>query len=212
MDEQQLVALTDPHSPAAEAYRALRINLTYAGLDAPLKTLVVAAPGKEHGPSVATVVAANLAIVMAQTGARVILVDANLRAAQLHTVFSLANEPGLTQAIVALEQALPLRDTSAPTLRLLTSGGMPPNAVDILSARKMDALLEQLAAQADYVILVAPPVVEFVDAAVLGSKTDGVLLAVRSGQTRRDHIAQAKDTLARFDARLRGAVLTDAPG
>ncbi|MBN1262312.1 MAG: CpsD/CapB family tyrosine-protein kinase [Anaerolineae bacterium] len=211
--EKNLVAMSDPQSPAAEAYRALRINLQYATLDTSLKTLVFAAPAPEKGNPAFWEVAANLAIVMAQARQRVILVDANLRDPQLHEVFGVPNAGGLTQAILKLDEdgTLPLLGTNIPGLRLLTVGKAPPNPADILSSNKMDLLLERLTAQADIVILLAPPVTSVVDAAVLGTKVDGFLLIVRSGRTRRDRIEEAQEILASFDVNLLGAVLTDAP-
>jgi non-specific protein-tyrosine kinase len=178
METYTLVTLAAPQSPAAAAYRALRINLTYASLDTPLETLVVSSPAPEKGDAAHLEVAANLAVVMAQAGQQVILVDADLRRPRLHDVFDVPNAGGLTQIIVALE----------------------------------GQLLEQLQERADVVILLAPPVTAAVDAAALGAKTDGLLLAVRSGHTRRDHIEEAKELLERFHVNLLGAVLTAAPG
>jgi len=214
MEIYTLVTLTTPQSPAAAAYRALRINLTYAGLDTPLKTLVISAPAPEKGGAAHLEVAANLAVVMAQAGQQVILVDADLRHPRLHDVFDVPNAGGLTQIIVALggECELPLLGTDVPGLRLLTSGKSPSNPADILSSQKMSTLLEQLQERADVVILLAPPVIAAVDAAALGAKADGLLLAVRSGHTRRDHIEEAKELLERFHVNLLGAVLTGAPG
>ena len=211
MDKSEIVTLSAPDSPAAEAYRALRVNLDYASLDISLKTLVVSAPAPEGDRSVWAEVAVNLAVVAAQAGQTVVLVDADLRRPCLHEFLELSNEVGLTQAIVSLDEPLPLCPTDVPGLSVLTSGALPPNPVDILSSQKMSDLLENLAGQADLVILSAPPVTISADAAVLGAKTDGLLLAVRSGHTRRDRIEQAKEALERFKVHLLGAVLTDAP-
>jgi non-specific protein-tyrosine kinase len=108
--------------------------------------------------------------------------------------------------------ALPLLGTSIPGLRVLPAGALPPNPADILSSQKMQQLLEQLKADADAVILDAPPVTVAVDAAALAARTDGLLLVVRAGHTRRDRIAQAQEMLERFRVRLLGVVFTDAPG
>ncbi len=208
---QSLVMLTDPTGAAAEAYRALRVNLTYASLDAALKTLLVVAPAPEARGESQTEVAANLAVAVAQAGHRVILVDANLRQPQLHSFFGQPNEGGLTQAILAPEEA-PLQATGVEGLSLLTAGAALPNPADLLSSRQMATLLAALAQQADLVLLVAPPVKAVSDTLVLAAKSDGVLLVARAGQTRRDRLTEAKKMLERVDARVLGAVLVDAPG
>ncbi len=211
MADMNLITLTNPQAPAAEAYRALRMNLAFASVDKVLETLVVSSPAPDDTKSA---VAANLAVVMAQSGGRVILVDADLRRPHLHTLFGVAQEPGLTTVMLSQETgaALPLLETSVPGLRVLPSGALPPNPADILSSQKMQQLLEQLKADADAVILDAPPVTVAVDAAALAARTDGLLLVVRAGHTRRDRIAQAQEMLERFRVRLLGVVFTDAPG
>lgn len=210
MEKTDLVTLSHPRSPAAEAYRALRVNLTFASLDKSLETLVVSTPEAEPAKSY---VAANLAIVMAQAEQRVVLVDADLRRPHLHELFGCPPEPGLTSVILNREaqRELPLVETGVPGLQLLPSGTLPPNPADILGSRKMEQVLATLKERADVVILDTPPVTVAVDAAVLAAKTDGLLLVVRSGHTRRDAITQAKELLERWRVRLLGAVLTDAP-
>ncbi|MGC9398203.1 MAG: CpsD/CapB family tyrosine-protein kinase [Anaerolineae bacterium] len=214
MQLEEIVTLTDPHSPAAEAYRSLRVNLRYASLDTPLRTLVVASPTALKGAAKDVEVAVNLAVVTAQAGEHVALVDADLRHPTLHALFGEESVPGLPQAILTLEDeaaALPLAETGVENLRLLPGGHPPPNPVDILSSQKMSTLLERLTQAVDVVILKAPPVLLAADTPALAARADGLLLVTRSGHTRRDHLVAAKDELARFDVRLLGAVLTDAP-
>ena len=210
MDKANLVTLAAPSSPAAEAYRALRMNLTFTSLDKPLEMLVVSSPSADDTKSH---VAVNLAVVMAQAGQQVILVDADLRRPNLHTCFEVPQEPGLTGYMVSQdgEEALTLVETGVPGLQVLPSGALPPNPADILGSQKMEQLLTHLKARADVVVLDAPPVTVAVDASVLGARTDGLLLVVRAGHTRRDRIAQAKELLERFRVRLLGAVFTDSP-
>ncbi|HOT93311.1 MAG TPA: CpsD/CapB family tyrosine-protein kinase [Anaerolineae bacterium] len=210
MDKTTIVTLTDPRSPAAEAYRALRINLAFTSLDKPLETVVISSPAPDATKSQ---VAVNLAVVMAQAGQRVILVDADLRRPSLHRCFDAPQEPGLTGYMLSQdgESALVLAETGVPNLHLLPSGALPPNPADILGSQKMEQLLTHLKARADVVVLDTPPVTVAVDASVLGVRTDGLLLVVQAGHTRRDHIAQAKELLERFHVRLLGAVFTDAP-
>lgn len=210
MDKVNVVTLSAPRSPAAEAYRALRMNLAFTSLDKPLAAVVVSSAATNTTKSE---VAVNLAVVMAQNGQRVILVDADLRRPGLHHYFDAPQEPGLTGYMLSQdgESALALAETGIPNLQLLPSGALPPNPADILGSQKMEQLLTQLKARADVVVLDTPPVTVAVDASVLGVRTDGLLLVVQAGHTRRDHIAQAKELLERFHVRLLGAVFSNAP-
>ncbi|HEY76577.1 MAG TPA: CpsD/CapB family tyrosine-protein kinase [Thermoflexia bacterium] len=205
-----LITLTDPRSPAAEAYRTLRTNLTFAGLDKPIETLVVtsAAPGEGKSTTLA-----NLAVTMAQGERRTILVDADLRRPSLHEIFEIPNNRGLTTMFVeqeALEEP-PLMETGVENLLLLPSGPTPPNPADLLGSHRMEEVIGVLRERADLVLFDAPPVIAVTDAAVLGTKVDGVLLVVRAGHTRREHAQRAKELLERVHVRVVGAVLTNAP-
>ncbi len=203
-----LVTITDPRSPAAEAYRTLRTNLSFYSLDQPIHTLVVTSPAAGEGKSTAI---ANLAVTMAQSGRRTILVDCDLRRPSLHELFGLPMAPGLTN--LALEEVAepPLQATGIDNLWLLSSGPTPPNPADLLGGRRMDELLAKLAAQADIVLLDAPPVVAAADAAILGAKANGVLLIIQAGRTRRDQSERARELLEQAKARIVGVALTNAP-
>lgn len=206
----RLITLTDPWSPAAEAYRTLRTNLTFAGLDQPLEALVVTSPAPEEEKSVAV---ANLAVTMAQGERRTILVDADLRRPRLHAIFGVPNDRGLTTMFVDPEAMAnpPLMGVGVENLWLLPSGPLPPNPADLLGSRRMDDVLAALRARADVLLFDAPPIVAVTDAAVLGRKVDGVLLVMTAGRTRRDHALQAKELLERAHVRLVGVVLTNVP-
>ncbi len=202
-----LVTLTDPRSPVSEAYRALRTNLSFYSLDTPIRSLVVTSPMAGEGKSTTI---ANLAVTMAQSGRRTILVDCDLRRPSLHTLFDLQAQPGLTDMVLDGSDA-PLQKTAVDNLLLLSSGSKPPNPADLLGTQKVDAVIEKLIAQADIVLFDAPPVIAVTDAAVLGAKVDGVLLVINAGKTRRDHAERAKETLEKAKVRIVGATLTNAP-
>jgi non-specific protein-tyrosine kinase len=202
-----LITLTDPRSPVSEAYRTLRTNLSFYSLDNPIRTLVVTSPAAGEGKSTTV---ANLAVTMAQSGRRTILVDCDLRRPSLHTLFNLSSEPGLTNMVLDETEA-PLQKTGVENLWLLASGPKPPNPADLLGTQKVDKVIEQLIAQADIVLFDAPPVIAVTDAAVLGAKVDGVLLVIQAGKTRRDHAERAKELLEKAKVRLVGATLTNAP-
>lgn len=209
MSKPQLITLTDPRSPAAEAYRTLRTNLTFASLDQPIETLVVTSPAPGGGKSI---VVANLAVTMAQGEHRTILVDADLRRPALHEIFGISNERGLTTMFVDPQAQAnpPLLDVGVENLWLLPSGPLPPNPADLLGSRRMEKIIATIRSRADILLFDAPPVITVTDAAVLGMKMDGVLLVIVAGRTRRDDAQRAKELLERAHVRIVGAVLTGA--
>jgi len=203
-----LIALRDPRSPAAEAYRTLRTNIQFSSLDKPLHTLLATSTAPDEGKSTTL---ANLAITMAQAEQRVVLVDCDLRRPSLHTFFDLPNDLGLTTMILAQEDAPPpLQPTSVPGLSLLASGPLPPRPADILGSRRMEAVIARLRAEADIVLFDTPPVVAVTDAAVLATKVDGVLLVFQAGQTSRERARQARQILEKVKANIVGVVLNNA--
>jgi len=203
-----LIALRDPRSQAAEAYRTLRTNIQFSSLDKPLRTLLATSTAPDEGKSTTL---ANLAVTMAQSEQRVILVDCDLRRPTLHTLFGLPNENGLTSLILAAEDApIPLQDTGVPGLSLLTSGPLPPRPADILGSRRMEAVIARLRAEADIVLFDTPPVVAVTDAAVLATRMDGVLLVFQAGKTSRERARQARQILEKVKANIIGVVLNNA--
>jgi non-specific protein-tyrosine kinase len=202
-----LITLTDPSSPVSEAYRTLRTNLSFYSLDNPIRTLVVTSPATGEGKSTTI---ANLAVTMAQSGRRTILVHCDLRRPSLHTLFDARSEPGFTNMVLDDTEA-PLQKTGVENLWLLASGTKPPNPADMLGTQKVDKVIEKLMAQADIVLFDAPPIMAVTDAAVLGAKVDGVLLVIGAGKTRRDHAERAKELLEKAKVRIVGATLTNAP-
>lgn len=203
----ELVTLSDPRSPVAEAYRSLRTNLAFSSLDEPVHTMVVTSPAPEAGKST---ILANLAVTMAQAGKQVILVDCDLRRPTLHTLFGVPNNEGLTNVILDDTTATPpLRETDVPGLRLLTSGPLPPNPAELLGSRRMGELIKTLREQADSVLFDVPPVLAVTDAAILASQVDGVLLVLNAGVTKREHAQRAKVALEKVNARLVGTVLNN---
>jgi capsular exopolysaccharide synthesis family protein len=205
-----IVTLSDPASPAAEAYRTLRINLEFAGVDEPLHTLLVTSSGPGEGKSTSL---ANLAVAMSDGERPIILVDADLRRPSQHQLFGLPNEQGLSD-MFRNEDTFnhpPLHQIPNTTLKVLTSGPLPPIPSQLLAARKMDEVIARLAQEAEVILFDAPPVVAVTDASLLASKVDGVLLVVKAGNTRRDHVRAAKSRLEKVNANLVGAVLLNAP-
>src|SRR5579859_350767 len=191
----KLVTLQEPTSPAAEAFRTLRTNIQFAALEKPIKTLLVSSPAPDEGKSAT---AANLAVTLAQAGHRTILVDADLRRPSQHSLWGISNDRGLTSMMLdKTGSEAPLCAVEVENLAILPSGPLPPNPADLISAPRMDEIVATLAAQAEFVLFDAPPLLAVTDAILLGSKVDGVLLIVKAGATRRDHAQRAKDALQR---------------
>lgn len=205
--EQVLITLREPASAAAEAYRTLRTNILFSSLDKPIHTLLItsAEPTPEK-----SLTAANLAVTMAQAEQRVLLVDCDLRQPMLHTIFGLANDQGLTSAILDQEAPLAIQPTEVPGLSLLPSGPLPPRPADLLGSRRMEGLLHRLRQAADIVIFDTPPVQNVTDALVLSTRVDGVLLVVQAGRSRRDRVREARQKLEKVKANLLGVVLSNA--
>jgi non-specific protein-tyrosine kinase len=204
--QDRLVTLSAPRSPIAEAYRLLRTNFQFAAVDRPLRRVVVTSPGPGDGKSTT---AANLAVVFAQSGKSVILVDADLRRPQQHRIFQRTASYGLSTALV--DAATPvtsfLQPTDVPGLRLLTSGPIPPNPAELLGSQRMAQLLQVLNQEAEMVIVDSPPVLSVADAAILANAADGVVLVADAGRTRREMARRAKESLERAGANLLGMVL-----
>ncbi|NDJ76294.1 MAG: CpsD/CapB family tyrosine-protein kinase [Chloroflexi bacterium] len=209
MPDVNLITLTDPRAPAAEAYRTLRTNLMFYSVDHPVSTLVITAPVAGANSSIAL---ANLAVTLAQGGHPTIIADCDLRKPSQHEIWNLGNEQGLTDMLLddAVLDNPPLQGTAIDDLHVLTSGPLPPNAADLVGSNRMDRVLSALRERADYVLCNVPPVLAVTDAALLGLKTDGVLLVLRAGTSRRDHAARAKETLERIQVPILGTVLLNA--
>jgi len=205
----RLITLTQPRSPAAEAYRTLRTNLRFSAPDHAIRVVLVTSAGVGEGKST---VLANLAVVSAETGARVIAVDTDLRRPTLHELFGVARAPGLTDAVLAGPGQPPaLQNTGVSSLHLLTSGVPAPNPAEVLASQGTAALIASLAADADLVLLDSPPVGPVADAAVLAGRADGVVFVIRYRKTSRGAARRALAQLERIDARLLGSVINEAP-
>ncbi len=209
MSQPTLVTLADPRSPAAEAFRTLRTNIYFSGLDRSIHTLLVTTVAPVEGKSTTL---ANLAVAMAQGDQRTILVDADLRRPTLHTLFELNNDKGLTSLFIDAKGPIEpaLKDVNVPNLQVLTSGPLPPNPAEVLGSQRMLEIIEALKQRADIVLFDAPPVIAVTDAAVLGRRVDGMVLVVNAGQTRREHAKRAKEQLEKLNIRIVGAVLNGA--
>lgn len=209
--EDALITLRHPRSPTAEEYRTLRTNLRYAGIENPGGALLVTSANPGEGK---TTTAANLAIAMAQAGKRVILLDADFRRPNMHRLFGLSNEQGLT-ALFLDQPLLPediLQPTQVPGLQVLVSGEQPPNPAEMLESRRMTEILQGLRQRSDIVIVDSPPVLVVADASILASRCSGAVLVVDSGRTRTEGARKVTDIMQRSQVKLLGAVLNRVGG
>jgi polysaccharide biosynthesis transport protein len=194
----------NPLSPIAEAFRTLRTNLDFAGVDKPIKTLLITSTGPSEGKST---ISTNLAVVMAQGEKKVVLVDADLRRPTLHRYMQIANRRGLTDLFrdqVALSNII--TPWGEPPVAVLTSGGLPPNPAELLGSEKMTKILSDLKGKADIVILDSPPCI-IADPMILSAKVDGVLLVIEPGHTKIGAAQVVMEQLQRAGARVVGVVL-----
>jgi capsular exopolysaccharide synthesis family protein len=200
------VAAPDTQSPTAEAYRMVRTNLEFARGGRRNQTLLVTSALPGEGKSTTS---ANLAIAQAQTGRRVLLVDADMRRPSIHRMFGIPNATGLSTLFV-MEQPAPaglLRPTALESLVVLPTGPLPPNPAELLSSERMAEIIELLKAQADVVIFDSPPLLSVADALSLAARLDGVVLVVDAGRTRSGMLARATELLMQAQARIFGVVL-----
>jgi non-specific protein-tyrosine kinase len=209
MPQPDLITLTEPRSPVSEAYRTLRTSLEFSSLDRPLRSLLVTSPAADDGKAM---VLANLAAIMAEGGRQVILAEGDLRKPALHDIFAASNDTGLSNLIqghTALDDLL-LQESGIDGVKLLTSGPLPPNPSVLLGSSRTKTVIQALTERADLVLFSAPPIVAVTDATLLAAQVDGTVLIVRAGRTEREHAQRAKALLEKVNARLVGAVLTNA--
>lgn len=203
-----VVTADDVLNPASEAYRSLRTAVRFVDPDRPLRTLLVTSPSAGEGK---TTTAANLAIALAQSGERVLLVDADLRRARLGVALGLESAMGLTNLVthrLTPDEALQgWRDLIA----VIASGPLPPNPSELLGSASMASVVASLREMCDVVVFDAPPVLPVTDAVVLSTQVDGVILVARSGRTQRGSAVEARRRLDGVGANVIGCVLNAVP-
>ncbi len=201
-----LISQAAPDDPTSEAYRALRTNVTFVSAEQrSLHVIAVTSPGPGEGKSTT---AANLAITLAQKGARVLLADADLRRPLVHRAFNLVQEPGLTDVLVgAATPHEAVRSGVLPNLDVLPGGALPPNPSELLGSEAMHRVLAELRSRYDFLVFDTPPALAVTDATVLGTSADAVILVLRAGETEEGAAQRAVELFRRVQARVAGAVL-----
>lgn len=208
--ESRLISNFSPKEPIPEAYRNIRTSLQFASVDEPLECFVVSSPNASEGKSLTS---ANLAIGYAQSGKRIILIDTDLRRPVMHKIFGLDREPGITEVLAGqvdvfeAMHSVPIQGQEG--LYVLPAGQSTPNPGELISSNKMDMVLEQLKEKMDIIMIDSPPVIVAVDAAILGNKTQGVLLIFHMDETKREAAKYCVEQLNRSGARVIGGVLNN---
>ena len=199
-----LVVQNNPKSPSAEAYRTLRTNIQFSFTDRDIKTLLVTSPGAGEGKSST---AANLAITMSQTGKKVLLIDCDMRRPNVHKMFNIPDQAGLTNLLreeINFERAA-YKYTS--NLHILICGTTPPNPSEILASQRMGKFLQEAAEEYDFIILDTPPVIAVTDAQILSTKVEGVLMVINSSVSPIEACKKAQNLLKAVNANVIGVVL-----
>lgn len=208
--ERTLIAKLEPKSPAAEAFRSLRTSIHYSGLQKAKQVLLVSSTFPGEGK---TTLSANLAVTLAQTGGKVLLVGCDLRRPTLHTLFNQPNTPGLTEVLVGdatLEQAI--HPTGLFNLDFISAGTTPPNPAELLGSEAMAQVLKELRGRYDTILLDAPPLLAVTDAAVLTTQADLALLVLQVGRVPLKLAGRTRDVLSSVQAPIAGVILNDKSG
>lgn len=204
---RDLLSHRRPKSSAAECIRSVRTNLLFMTTDTPLKRLLVTSSSPQEGK---TTVATNIAITMAQSGSRTLLVDTDMRRPRIHRAFGLVNDVGMSNLIMGqmrTEEAI--KETVIPNLFVLPCGPVPPNPAELLHTQRFHQLLTELDGKFDRVIFDSPPVAAVTDALILSDEVDGVVLVVKAGRTAREVALRTKQALDDVNARVFGVVMND---
>jgi len=202
----ELVTQVRPQSQMAESYRALRTSLLLSNLGAPPKVIMVTSALPQEGKTTTSI---NTAVVLAQKGVRVLLVDADLRRPSIHKTLGMAPHSGLSNVLTGsttLEQAI-THTTVLPNLFVLPAGTPPPNPAELLASANMKELLDQLKEQYDHIVIDTPPSLSVTDAVVLSPCADAVVLVIRSGQTTKQALRRSRDILMQVNAKVVGVLL-----
>jgi len=207
--KRPLVVHVDPRNPRAESFRALRTNLQFVNIDAVTPSIVVTSSLPGEGKTTTT---ANLAVALAETGAKVAVIDGDLRLPRLADTMGLEGVVGLTDVLIGrADLADVLQPWGRGTLFVLPSGRVPPNPSELLGSTAMVSLLETLTGTFDFVLIDAPPLLPVTDAAILSKLTSGAIVVAAAGRTKRTELASALRNLDHIGSKVLGLVLTMLP-
>ena len=193
-----------PKSIDAEAYRSLRSNIEYSSFDDEYRAIVVTSSVPGEGK---TTTSGNLALSLAQSGNKVLLVDCDMRKPSIHKKFKISNMSGTAELLLRKESFEDVANFYNENLTIITAGKIPPNPSEMLSSRAMTAFIKEMKKEFKYIILDTPPLQAVTDAQVLSTKADGVLLVVRAGSTKREMVLNSVDLIKKVHGKIIGTVL-----
>jgi polysaccharide biosynthesis transport protein len=202
----ETVTLVRPQSQMAESYRALRTSLLLSNLGAPPKVIMVTSARPQEGKTTTSI---NTAIVLAQKGVRVLLVDADLRRPSIHKTLGMGPRSGLSNVLTGsatLQQTI-VTSPILPNLFIMPAGTPPPNPAELLASSNMRDLLAELRGLYDHIVIDTPPTLSVTDAVVLSPRADATILVIRSGQTTKQALRRARDILMQVNAHVAGVLL-----
>ncbi|QUG40583.1 CpsD/CapB family tyrosine-protein kinase [Psychrobacillus sp. INOP01] len=204
---RKLVVLTNPKSVVSEQFRTTRTNINFSKPDGELSTLLVTSSLQAEGKST---VSANLACLFAQEGKKVVLIDADMRKPTVHYTFHLTNTIGLSNLLTKkIDVTEAVKETDIENLKIITSGPIPPNPADLLSAKSMEEVIVELKKEFDLILFDAPPVLSVTDAQILANKSDGTILVISAGSTDKESAVKAKELLLASKAKIIGTVMNN---
>jgi len=206
----ELLIFSDPRSGLSEAYRQLRTSILLSTAGHAPKSLLITSSLPSEGK---TTTATNTAISLAQTGAKVLIVDADMRRPRLHSVFNIPNGEGLSTLLSSestdADITRVIKTDDGTKMHMLTSGPIPPNPAELIGSEQMANLLKRLQKHYTHVVIDSPPITSFTDGVLIASMVDGVILVVHSGKSSRQVVKRAKQLLQDVGARILGVVLNN---
>lgn len=202
-----LVSHLKPKSPVTESFRTLRTNIRFCFVNGTPQTIVITSTLPSEGK---TTIVSNLAVVYAQEGKRVLLIDADFRRPALHRIFARPNLEGLSTLLAGMSSlSETVFDTSIGNLSVLTSGPTPPNPAELLASSEMESLVKELRNLYDVILFDSPSALQIADTRLLAALCDGVVLVVGSGRAKRDQINETLAGVEQTGTRLLGIVLNN---
>lgn len=204
---RKLVTNVNSKSVVSEQFRTLRTNINFSMPDQELQTLLFTSASPGEGKST---VAANTAVVFAQEGKRVLLIDADMRKPTVHYTFHMTNTLGLSNLLTRQASlAEVVKESDIEKLHVITCGPIPPNPAELLGSRTMNKVIEEMKEHYDIILFDAPPVLSVTDGQILSNKCEGTVLVMSAGQTEKENIVKAKEALVSSQANIIGAVLNN---
>ncbi|MDW0108872.1 CpsD/CapB family tyrosine-protein kinase [Sporosarcina aquimarina] len=204
---RKLITVDNTKSIISEQFRTVRTNIHFSTADNDLRSILITSSSPSEGKSTC---AANIAVVFAQEGRKVLLIDSDMRKPTMHHTFRLNNGTGLSSVLTRqAEIADVVMDTAIENLHVMPCGPIPPNPAELIGSQTMKALIEQLKLEFDLLVFDAPPLLSVADAQILSNECDGTILVVDTGSTEKDSALKAKETLQSANARILGVLMNN---